>query len=56
MRDHQQYMTEVAPQLKQRFCVPIEHIQVIHNWSETPVEQFYQAVESFANDLLKIKV
>jgi hypothetical protein len=55
-RDHQQYMTEVALQLKQRFGVPIEHIQVIHNGSETSVEQFYQAVESFANDLLKIKV
>jgi adenylate kinase family enzyme len=55
-RDHQQYMTEVALQLKQRFGVPVEHIQVIHNGSETSVEQFYQDVESFANDLLKIKV
>jgi hypothetical protein len=55
-RDHQQYMTELALQLKQRFGVPIEHIQVIHNGAETSVEQFYQAVESFADDLLKIKV
>ena len=49
-------MTEVALQLKQRFGVPIEHIQVIHNGPEISVQQFYQAVESFANDLLKIKV
>ncbi len=55
-RDHQQYITEVALQLKQRFGVPIEHIQVIHNGPEISVQQFYQAVESFANDLLKIKV
>ncbi len=55
-RDHQQYMTEAAIQLKQRFGVPIEHIQVIHNGSEISVQQFYQAVESFTNDLLKIKV
>ncbi len=55
-RDHQQYITEVALQLKQKFGVPIEHIQVIHNGPETSVQQFYQAVESFANDLLKIKV
>jgi hypothetical protein len=55
-RDHQQYLTEVALQLKQRFGVPIEHIQVIHNGPETSVLQFYQAVESFASDLLKIKV
>lgn len=55
-RDHQQYITEVALQLKQQFGVPIEHIQVIHNGPETSVQQFYQAVESFANDLLKIKV
>jgi len=55
-RDHQQYMTEVALQLKQRFGVPIEHIQVIHNGPETSVQQFYQAVESFASDILKIKV
>ena len=55
-RDHQQYITEVALQLKQRFGVPIEHVQVIHNGPEISVQQFYQAVESFANDLLKIKV
>jgi hypothetical protein len=55
-RDHQQYMTEVALQLKQRFGVPIEHIQVIHNGPEISIQQFYQAVESFANDILKIKV
>jgi hypothetical protein len=55
-RDHQQYLTEVALQLNQRFGVPIEHIQVIHNGPEISVQQFYQAVESFASDLLKIKV
>jgi hypothetical protein len=55
-RDHQQYMTEVALQLKQQFGVPIEHIQVIRNGSEISVQQFYQAVESFANDILKIRV
>ncbi len=55
-RDHQHYLKEVAQQLKQRFGVPIEHIQVIHNGPEISVKQFYQAVESFANDLLKIKV
>ncbi len=54
--DHQQYITEVALQLKQRFGVPIEHVQVIHNGPEISVQQFYQAVESFTNDLLKIKV
>jgi hypothetical protein len=54
--DHQLNLTEVALQLKQRFGIPIEHFQVIHNGSETSVQQFYQAVESFANDLLKIKV
>jgi hypothetical protein len=55
-RDHQQYISEVALQLKQRFGVPMEHIQVIHNGPEISVQQFYQAVESFAGDLLKIKV
>jgi hypothetical protein len=55
-RDHQQYLTEVALQLNQRFGVPIEHIQVIHNGPEISVQQFYQAVESFAADMLKIKV
>jgi hypothetical protein len=55
-RDHQQYITEVALQLNQHFGVPIEHIQVIHNGPEISVQQFYQAVESFASDLLKIKV
>ena len=55
-RDHQQYLTEVAPQLNQRFGVPIKHIQVIHNGPEISVQQFYQAVESFASDILKIKV
>jgi hypothetical protein len=55
-RDHQQYLTEVALQLKQRFGVPIERIQVIHNGPEISVKQFYQAVESFANDILKTKV
>ncbi len=55
-RDHQQYLTEVAPQLEQQFGVPIKHIRVIHNGPETSVKQFYQAVESFASDLLKIKV
>jgi hypothetical protein len=55
-RDHQQYMTEVALQLKQRFGVTIEHIQVIHNGPEISAQQFYQAIESFASDLLKIKV
>lgn len=54
--DHQHYLTEVAPQLKQRFGIPMEHIQVIHNEQEITVQQFYQAVEAFASDLLKIKV
>ncbi len=55
-KDHQQYMAEVAPQLTQGFGVPIEHVQVINNGPEVTVQQFYQAVESFANGLLKIKV
>jgi hypothetical protein len=55
-RDHQQYMNEVALQLDQQFGVPMEHIQVINNGPEISVQQFYQAVESFASDLLKIKV
>jgi hypothetical protein len=55
-RDHRQYITKVAPQLKQRFGVSIEHIQVIHNGPEISVQQFYQDVKSFASDLLKIKV
>jgi hypothetical protein len=55
-RDHQQYITEVALQLNQWFGVPIERVQVIHNGPEISVQQFYQAVESFAGDLLKIKV
>jgi AAA domain-containing protein len=55
-KDHQQYITEVALQLEQQFGVPIEHVQVIHNGPEISVQQFYQAVESFASDLLKIKV
>lgn len=55
-RDHQQYITEVAQQLKQRFGVPIEHIHVIGNGPGISVKQFYQAVESFVNDLLMIKV
>jgi len=55
-RDHQQYINEVALQLNQRFGVPMEHIQVINNGPEISVQQFYQAVESFASDLLKIKV
>ena len=56
LRDHQQYVTGVALQLNQWFGVPREHIQVIHNGPDISVKQFYQAVESFANDLLKIKV
>jgi hypothetical protein len=55
-RDHQKFMAEVALQLKQRFGVPIGHIQVIHNGPEISVMQFCHAVESFASDLLKIKV
>ncbi len=55
-RDHQQYLTEVALQLNQLFGVPMEHIQVINNGPEISVQQFYQAVESFASDLLRIKV
>ncbi len=55
-RDHQHYLTEVALQLNQRFGVPMDHIQVIDNGPEISVQQFYQAVESFASDLLKIKV
>ncbi len=54
--DHQQYLSEVAQQLNQRFGVPREHVQVIHNGPEVSVQQFYQAVESFADDILKIKV
>jgi len=55
-KDHQQYLSEVAQQLNQRFGVPREHVQVIHNGPEVSVQQFYQAVESFADDILKIKV
>jgi hypothetical protein len=55
-KDHQQYLNEVALQLNQQFGVPMEHIQVINNGPEISVQQFYQAVESFASDLLKIKV
>ena len=55
-KDHQQYLTEVALQLNQQFGVPMEHIQVIDNGPEISVQQFNQAVESFASDLLKIKV
>ena len=55
-RDHQQYMTEVALQLNQQFGVPREHIHIIHNGLEVSVQQFYQAVESFASDILEIKV
>jgi len=55
-RDHQQYLTEIAPQLRQQFGVSKEHIQVIHNESEMSVQQFHQAVESFVENLLKIKV
>ena len=55
-KDHQQYLTEVALQLNQQFGVPMERIQVIDNGPEISVQQFYQAVESFASDLLKIKV
>jgi hypothetical protein len=55
-RDHQQYMTEVALQLRQRFGIPIEHIHVIHNGPENSVKQFYQAVESSVDDLLMVKV
>jgi hypothetical protein len=55
-RDHQQYITEVALQLNQRFGVPREHVRVIHNGPEVSVQQFYQAIESFADDILKIKV
>lgn len=55
-KDHQQYLSEVAQQLNRRFGVPKEHIQVIDNGPEVSVQQFYQAVESFANDVLKIKV
>jgi hypothetical protein len=55
-RDHQQYVTKVAQQLKQQFGVPMEHIHVISNGPEISVRQFYQAVESFVNDLLTIKV
>ena len=56
LRDHQQYVTGVALQLNQWFGVPREHIQVIHNGPDISVKQFYQAVESFASDILKIKV
>jgi len=55
-RDHQQYLTEVAQQLKQQFGVPREHIRVIQNGPEISIKQFYQAVESFVENLLKIKV
>ena len=54
--DHQHYISEVAQQLNQQFAVPLEHIQVIHNGSEVSLQQFYQTVESFADDILKIKV
>jgi hypothetical protein len=55
-RDHQHYITEVALQLNQKFGIPTERIQVIDNGPEISVQQFNQAVESFASDLLKIKV
>lgn len=55
-RDHQHYITEVALQLKQQFGVPIEHIRVINNGPGISAQQFNQDVESFASDLLKIKV
>lgn len=55
-RDHQQYITEVALQLKQQFGVPIGHVQIIYNGPEISVQQFNQAVVSLANDLLMIKV
>ncbi len=55
-RDHQHYITEVALQLKQQFGVPIEHIRVINNGPEISAQQFNQDVESYASDLLKIKV
>jgi hypothetical protein len=55
-RDHRQYMTEVAQQLKRQFGVPLEHIHVIDNGPAISMRQFYQAVESLANDVLGIKV
>ncbi len=55
-RDHQQYLTEVAGQLNQRFGIPFDHIHVIHNGPEVSKKQFYQEVEAFAEDILKVKV
>lgn len=55
-RDQQQYLTEVAEQLKRQFGVPKEHVRVIHNKLEMSKQQFHQVIELFADDLLKIKV
>jgi adenylate kinase family enzyme len=55
-KDQQQSITEIALQLNQQFGVPIEHVQNIYNGTEISVELFNQSVESFANDLLMIKV
>jgi hypothetical protein len=55
-KDHQQYVTEVAQQLKRQFGVPKEHVRVIHNEQEMSKQQFHQVIELFADDLLKIKV
>jgi len=49
-------MTEVVLQLNQQFGIPKEHIRVIQNGPEISEKQFYQAVESFVENLLKIKV
>lgn len=54
--DHQQYLTEVAGQLNQRFDIPLDHIHVIHNGPDVTKEQFIHNVEEFAGDMLKIKV
>ena len=55
-RDHQEYLTETATQFNQRFGIPRDHIHVIHNGSDVTVQQFFQEVEAFASDILKIKV
>lgn len=52
----QQSISDVVLQLNQQFGVTRKHVQVIQNGSEISVQQFNRAVESFANDLLMIKV
>jgi len=54
-RDQQQYL-KTAIQFNQRFGIPRDHIHVIHNGSDVTVQQFFQEVEAFASDILKIKV